>query len=85
MEAISSSTPIQLGLVITIFGVVIGGLFRIDKRFNTLEAQVKTALRGRMTRQEHQIWALQLQVRNKDLRVPMAGEVEQTDDYEPTE
>lgn len=67
---ISEVSGIQLGFAIAIFTAVLGGLRRIDTRLNTLESQVKEALRGRLTRQEHQIWVLQMQVRNPALNFP---------------
>lgn len=78
MDVLSAATPIQLGLVIALFSSLIGGIVRIDRRFNHLEEQMKTALKGRLTRQEHQIWVLQMQVRNPTLRFPDG--VEETQD-----
>ena len=67
---ISESTPVAIGFVITVVSLLIGGLVRIDRRFSSLESQVKEALRGRMTRQEHRIWALEFRVRNPTLKFP---------------
>lgn len=70
MESLSSATPMEIGFAITLFGAVLGGLRRIDSRFNALEAQMKEAMKGRMTTQQHQIWVLQMQVRNPSLTFP---------------
>lgn len=67
---ISEVSGIQLGFAIAIFTAVLGGLRRIDSRFNALEFQMKEALRGRLTRQEHRIWVLEFQVRNPGLSFP---------------
>lgn len=69
-SVLSGAYPVQIGFAIAIFGAVIGSLRRIDSRFNALERQVEQALRGRMTRQEHQIWVLQMQVKNPTLLFP---------------
>ncbi len=78
---ISEVSGIQLGFAIAIFTAVLGGLrwidSRIDSRFNALEFQMKEALRGRLTRQEHRIWVLEFRVRNPTLSFPDAmGESE---------
>ena len=67
---ISGDMSVELGFGIAVVTAILGGLRRIDTRFNTLEAQVKEALKGRLTRQEHRIWALELQVRNPTLNFP---------------
>ena len=74
---ISEVSGIQLGFAIAVFTAVLGGLRRIDSRFNALEFQMKEALRGRLTRQEHRIWVLEFRVRNPTLSFPDAmGESE---------
>lgn len=70
---LSSATPVELGLVITFLGLfyaVLRGLGQINDRFNQLENQVKTALQGRMTKSDHRIWVLEMQVRNPALVFP---------------
>lgn len=67
---LGSGSYIEVGFAFSIFSAVLLGLRRIDTRFNTLEAQVKEALKGRLTRQEHQIWVLQMQVKNPTLSFP---------------
>jgi hypothetical protein len=83
LEAIAASSGVEIGFAIALFTAVLGGIRRNDTRFNTmekhsesrfnkLENQMATALKGRMTRQEHQIWVLQLQVKNPTIHVPVA-------------
>jgi len=84
MDVLAGSSTIEIGFAIALFGAVIAGIRRNDSRFtsmekqsdarfNKLESQVKDALKGQFTRQEHQIWALQLQVKNPTLNVPNHG------------
>lgn len=81
MGPLAGSSSIEIGFAVALFTAVIGGIRRNDSRFNhmektsaarfgELEHQVKEALKGQFTRQEHQIWALQLQVKNPALNVP---------------
>lgn len=70
---LSSVSSVEIGFAFALSAAVIGGLRRIDSRFNALERQVEQALRGRMTRQEHQIWVLQMQVRNPTLNFPVVS------------
>lgn len=78
---IGEASSIELGFAAAIFSALLGGLRFIDNRFNKLETrsdarfsklenQMSEALRGRLTRQEHQIWVLQMQVRNPALNFP---------------
>lgn len=71
---ISGDSSVELGFAVAIVTAILGGLRRIDTRFSKLETQVHEALKGRLTRQEHQIWVLQMQVRNPSLVFPDAIE-----------
>lgn len=70
MEALDGSTSVGIGFAVAMFSAVIGGIRRIDTRFNKLEGQMTIALEGRMTRQEHRIWVLEMRVRNPALIFP---------------
>jgi hypothetical protein len=69
MGPLSSATPVELGFVFTILGIAFGGFRHIDRRFNRLEMQMREQQRGRLTRQQHEIWALRLELANSAIKL----------------
>ena len=69
---INESTLIPIGAASGFAFLVLMSVRWLDARFNKITAAIDKALKDRWTRTDHRLWALELQVQNPSLKIPVS-------------
>lgn len=67
---INDQTMVPLGIACAVFLFGLMCVRWLDSRLNRMENAISKALTDRWTKTDHRIWALELSMLNKDIKLP---------------